>query len=211
MTDSVPPSLRSITRASVRAHIAEVAVELFSLRGFDNVTVEEIAAAVGISARSFHRYFQAKEDTVIGDPTAWGEFVRDEFAARPESEPVWHALHASFDALLGLGGEQGEQQKRGLRVLGSAPSLRARHLEKHLYWERLLTPLVEDRLPGEDAALRARVVVQASIVCFDVALSTWASEGEQRSPQEILSAAFAQFGIAPVPGAPPLAGVDTSY
>ena len=196
--------LRAITRESVRAHVAEVAIDLYAHRGFDNVTVEEVAAAAGISTRSFHRYFPAKEDTVIGDPGPWGEFVRDEFAARSAEEPLWRSLHASFDALLRAGGKQGERQKRGLRVLTSTASLRSRHIEKHLLWEGMLTPLVEARLPGLDAALRARVIVQASIVCFDVALAAWAVAGEKRSPRELLAATFDQFDTPATSGTAPV-------
>lgn len=194
---SARSGLRDRTRDVVRAQIADVAVDLFIERGFDRVTVEEIAAAVGISARSFHRYFPAKEDTVVGDPLPWGEFVRDAFAARPADEPVWDSLRTSFDALLATSGEQGEKQKRALRVLTSTASLRARHLEKHLLWERLLTPLVEARLAGPDTALRARVVAQAGIVCFDAAITGWALPGETRSVRELLTATFEQFALPP--------------
>lgn len=200
MTSTPParPGLRDRTRDAVRAQIAEVAVDLFAERGFDRVTVEEIAAAVGISARSFHRYFPAKEDAVVGDPLPWGEFVRDAFAARPVDEPVWDSLRESFDALLATSGEQGERQKRALRVLTSTASLRARHLEKHLLWEDLLTPLVEVRLAGPDTAIRARVVAQAAIVCFDAAITGWAVPGETRGVRELLATTFAQFAL-PVP------------
>ncbi|MBZ4486657.1 TetR family transcriptional regulator [Microbacterium sp. cx-55] len=168
-------------------------MDLFAERGFDQVTVEEIADAAGISARSFHRYFPAKEDAVIGDPTPWGEFLRDDFAARPADAPIWAALHASFDALLETGGHQGEEHKRGLRVLDSTASLRARHLEKHLLWEAMLTPLVETRLTGSQKPLRARVIVRAAIACFDSALSAWSAADEARSPRELLRTAFAQL------------------
>lgn len=173
--------------------MSEVAIELFALRGFDNVTVEEIAAVVGVSARSFHRYFPTKEDAVIGDVGPWGEFVRDQFAARSPSEPLWESLHAAFDGLLASSGEQGEREKRGLRVLASTASLRARHREKHALWEKLLIPLVESRLAEPDVALRSRVIVQAAVACFDTALAVWATPGETRSSRELLAIAFDQF------------------
>lgn len=197
MNPTVPRNaLREITRASVKEHIAEMAIDLFATRGFDNVTVEEIASSVGISARSFHRYFPAKEDSVIGDPLPWGEFVRDSFAARDPSEPLWDSLYASFDALLMSSGEQGERQKRGLRVLSSTPSLRARHIEKHQLWEQLLAPLVVARLPNSYSPLRAHVTLQAAIICFDAALAAWAKADEDRTARELLVATFAQIRIA---------------
>ncbi|WP_375389273.1 TetR family transcriptional regulator [uncultured Amnibacterium sp.] len=185
--------LRGIARDAVRARIAEVAVDLFSERGFDAVTIEQIAAGVGISARSFHRYFPAKEDAVLTDPEAWGLLVRDTVAARPADEDVWTSLRLAYEALLEVSDTRDDSRKRVMRVLMSTASLRARNLEKHLLWERLLTPIVAARLGGGDAALRARTVVQASLVCFDTALTAWAEPEEHRSPADLLAVCFSQL------------------
>ena len=61
--NTAAPDTRQVARDAVRSHVAAVAVGLFASEGFDEVTVEQIAAAAGISPRSFHRYFAAKEDT----------------------------------------------------------------------------------------------------------------------------------------------------
>lgn len=187
---SSTPGLRDITREAARTRISEVAIDLFAERGFDAVTVEQIAAEVGISARSFHRYFPAKEDAVIGDLAPWGEFVRDAFAARPTDEPVWDSLRASFETLLAQPNRDEERSKRTMRVLTSAASLRARNLEKHLLWARLLTPLVRERLSGDLAALRAQTLIQASLVCFDVALTAWAEPDETTDAVDLLRQSF---------------------
>src|SRR4051812_41921439 len=55
---------------SSRAAIERVAFTLFARQGFDETTVEDIAAAAGISRRTFFRYFASKNDVV------WGEFDR---------------------------------------------------------------------------------------------------------------------------------------
>ena len=184
-------SLRDITREAVGARIAAVAIDLFAEDGFDHVTVEQIAAAVGISARSFHRYFPSKEDAVIGDPGRHGRVACDAFAARRADEPVWTSLHASFQAVLAQASEDDEHARRIIRVLNTTPSLRARNLEKHLLWARLLTPLIADRLDGDLVLLRAQTLTQASLVCFDVALTTWADDEETASVSELLRQSFA--------------------
>jgi AcrR family transcriptional regulator len=58
--------LREITRRAVRAQIADTAMALFVAHGFEQTTVDQIAAAVGISTRSVFRYFATKEDMVVG-------------------------------------------------------------------------------------------------------------------------------------------------
>jgi AcrR family transcriptional regulator len=184
-------SLRDITREAVGARISAVAIDLFAEHGFDNVTVEEIAAAVGISARSFHRYFPAKEDAVIGDQTRLGQIVCRAFAERPSEEPIWTSLHHAFQAVFAEPEALDERAKRTMRVLNSTASLRARSLEKHLLWARLLTPLVADRLEDDQHHLRAQTLVQASLVCLDVTLTTWAEDGQTATVKELLAQSFA--------------------
>lgn len=187
------PSLREISRDAVRARITEVALDLFTEHGFDQVTVDQIATAAGMSGRTFHRYFQAKEDVVVGDPAHWGKFVRGVFADRPDDEPVWESLRASFEALHGVWAQNGPE-KRGkliMRVVASTASLRARHLEKHLLWAGMLTPLVAARLADDDATLRAEIIVQSALACFDVALTTWANANDGTPAINLLNRSFA--------------------
>jgi AcrR family transcriptional regulator len=180
-----------MTRDAVRARIADAAIDLFAERGFDQVTVDQVAAAVGISTRSFNRYFPSKEDVVMGEATvAWGEYVRDALGARPADEPVWNSLHAAYDKMLAASEGQQARQKVAMRVLISAPTLRARNLEKHLVWAQMLTPLVAARLTGHDALVRAEAIAHASLACFDVALTLWAQPDEDRSPRDILRITF---------------------
>lgn len=192
-TTSSGPSLREIGRDAVRARITEIALDLFAEHGFDQVTVDQIAAAAGMSGRTFHRYFPAKEDVVVGEPEQWGEFVRDAFAARPADEPVWDSLLASFEAFIGFLAESGRVQrgKFAMRILVSTASLRARNLEKHQLWGRMLVPLVAARLPDDgDTALRAEIIVQAALACLDVAFTTWANVDDDTTISELLERSF---------------------
>lgn len=191
-TTSSGPSLREIGRDAVRARITEIALDLFAEHGFDQVTVDQIAAAAGMSGRTFHRYFPAKEDVVVGEPERWGEFVRDAFAARPADEPVWDSLLASFEAFIGFLAQNGRVQrgKVAMRVLVSTASLRARNVEKHQLWGRMLVPLVAARLGDDDTALRAEIIVQAALACLDVAFTTWANVDDDTTISELLERSF---------------------
>jgi AcrR family transcriptional regulator len=169
-------SLRDITRDAVRSRIAAVAVARFDTDGFDEVTVEQIATEVGISARTFHRYFPGKEDAVIGDPARHRDDLAEALRSRPAAEPAWDALREAFVTMLERGGGDSDAGRLSVRVMLRTPSLRARNLEKHLSWADALVPLTLERLSGDEAELRARTLVQAALGCFDVAISAWAGD-----------------------------------
>jgi AcrR family transcriptional regulator len=194
MTNGTTPAepkvgLRELTRASVRDQIAEQALLLFDEKGFDATTVDDIAAAVGISARSFFRYFPTKEDAVIGDPSALAGVIRDAAAARPADESAWVALRRALDPFEVTDRADITRALRHMRVMMSTASLRARNVEKHIVWAVTLEPVIIDRLGAErvhrdrvtgdvdaDAdAIRfeAQTLIHAALACFDVALSEW--------------------------------------
>ncbi|MBT2554135.1 TetR family transcriptional regulator [Arthrobacter sp. ISL-5] len=191
--DTPRGGLRAVTRDVVRQRLSDVAVDLFAERGFEGVTVEQVAAAAGVSARSVHRYFPAKEDMVIGTLADYGERVAEAFAARTTDERAIESLYAAYATMLSTR-EQTDRDKIAIRLLSSTPSLRARNFEKHLQWAEILTPIVAQRLHGNHALLRAKVIVQASLCAFDVALATWAETDEMQGLQEILSATFGALG-----------------
>lgn len=195
---SVPPAgLRSVTRASVRDHVADQAMRLFDERGFDNTTVDDIANAVGMSSRSFFRYFPAKEDVVLGDPAPFGQVVRDSAAARPAGEPVWTVLRHAFDPVEENTAEATESGLRTMRVMMSTASLRAGNLEKHIAWAAMLEPVIVDRLdgPGESVEFRAQTLIHTALSCLDVALAEWTRRNGETPVGQLLDEAFTTVRI----------------
>jgi hypothetical protein len=92
-TETAPAEVARGRRPSTtRAQIARVALGLFERNGFDETTVEDIAAAVGISRRTLFRYFESKRDIV------WGEFavelvrLRQHLQEAPADEPLMDVL-----------------------------------------------------------------------------------------------------------------------
>ncbi|WP_307874052.1 MULTISPECIES: TetR family transcriptional regulator [unclassified Frankia] len=69
-----------------------IALQLFEQRGFDVVTVEDIATAAGISARTFYRYFPAKDDVLRATVRRRAQTVAAALAARPSDEAPMHSI-----------------------------------------------------------------------------------------------------------------------
>ncbi|MBT2495213.1 TetR family transcriptional regulator [Microbacterium sp. ISL-59] len=193
MSESRRPSLRERTRHAVREQIAEAALIMFDEQGFEETTVDQIAAAVDISPRSFFRYFAAKEDVVLGDPMIHGEPVRAALAEHVETMPLWDALRASFDSIVRITEADPVGTLRATRVMISTPTLRARNTEKHLAWMLVLVPIVEDTLTGteDDRGYRARAITLAALNCLDVTSAEWVHRNGAVGNGALLDEAFA--------------------
>ena len=168
-------SLRERNKARTRAELEEAALGLFARHGFDRVTVDDIAAASGVSRRTFFRYFDSKEDVLLADQPRRLAEAREAFVARPADEPlltsVRHALLRVADSY-----ESDRQVMLAkVRIIASTPSVLARSLERQVAWESTVAELVADRL-GVDAgtSLIARVVGASAIAAIRVAVRLWA-------------------------------------
>lgn len=178
------PTLRERTRRAVHAEITATAMRLFLEKGFDETTIDQIAAAVGISRRSFFHHVGSKEDLVLGDTEALGQSVRAALEARPETESAWTAIRAALMTLRPAGASTTDQIALA-RLYHDAPSLRARHLEKHLRWQELLAPDIQRRLglpETEKPDPRARAFVAAALACLDAAVDAWYDSGGAGDP-----------------------------
>ena len=186
-----PALVRDIARDAVRAHVTAVAVNLFDKLGFDNVTIDQLSEAAGISRRTFHRYFSAKEDVIVGDTAQTGTLVRDALLQRPPQEPVWTSLRLAFVHMLSQASGDSARGKRMIRLMADTAALRARNLEKHLMWEHMLTPIIEERLKGDDRHVRAQALVHAGLACLDVSLLTWAQSTSDSAIEDACRRVFA--------------------
>ena len=133
-------SLRERTRRAVQSELIDAAQELFALRGYDAVTVDEIAEAVGISRRSFFRYFGGKEALVLGKYDRQGESFAELLAARPADEEPWEALRRMFDGVVAYisDPELGARAAALDRVIQASDTLRAGYLERMERAQRLI-------------------------------------------------------------------------
>lgn len=82
---SAAETLRARKQQVVRDALSEAAAKLFGARGFEAVTVEEIAQAAGVSRRTFFRYYEFEEDVVVERFERHSEQLLAELTARPPS------------------------------------------------------------------------------------------------------------------------------
>lgn len=80
------PSLTERRHEQTRAVIAEAAVALFTDHGFDETTMDDVAAAAGVSRRTAYRHFPSKDDLVFEHPRRWLVHFNDHLAERRPGE-----------------------------------------------------------------------------------------------------------------------------
>ena len=179
--------LRDVSRAAVRSEIAEAADALFTAQGFDATTVDQIAAAVGMSQRTFFRYFPSKEDAALDSFEEQTEMFIDRLVARPLDEGEWDSLRAVFDVVVAhcadatLGGRIASLHA----LLGSSPTLLAAYLERSSALQKRMVQTLHDRAsergegPGSDAVLQA--VVGSAFACLEAAITCF-TDGSTEGP-----------------------------
>ncbi|WP_420117012.1 TetR family transcriptional regulator [Micromonospora sp.] len=137
--------LRERKKAETRAALSWAAIRLTVTRGFDNVLVEDIAQAVGVSPRTFNNYFSSKAEAIAFRHLDRSRRVAEELRRRPTDEPLWTALIAATLTRFAPGPE----------VTRSPP-------RPHAEWvEGLAVMLAEPALQGE--MLRAGAIAEADL------------------------------------------------
>jgi AcrR family transcriptional regulator len=176
---SKPAPLREQTRSMVRSLLARTAMELFAAKGYDDTTLDEVAAAAGVSRRTLFNYFRNKEDLALSGLSEQGELIAARFAERPADEDPWTSLRAAFQVLEEIDTTP-ERRLEMITLLFGSESLRAGHAEKQARWQDLFAPLIEPRLPdSERCTLQARAIAAAAITCLQVANEEWVRLGGQ--------------------------------
>ena len=168
-----PAPLREQTRSVIRSLLARTAIELFAAQGYDNTTLDQVAAAAGVSRRTLFNYFRSKEDLALISLYERGELIAGRLAERPADEDPWTALRAAFQSLEEIGMTP-EGRLEFITLLFGNESLRAGHAEKQARWQELFAPLIEPRLPDTDQrTLQARAIAATAITCLQVANEEW--------------------------------------
>jgi len=84
--------LRERKKAETRSALSWAAIRLTAERGFDNVRVEDIANAAGVSPRTFNNYFSSKGEAIVSRHVDRFHRAADELRARPAGEPLWESI-----------------------------------------------------------------------------------------------------------------------
>jgi len=166
-------SLAERKRQLVREELAEAALLLFARQGFEETTVDQIAAAVGVSPRTFFRYFKVKEDVLVEPLGQIGEQLGAELAARPAGESPLVAMRQALSPLIGMLLEHPEKSLKLTRLLLRTPTVRARYLDDQARWRDGFAAVLAARAGLEPTDFRPTLTASIALAAFDAALTRW--------------------------------------
>jgi AcrR family transcriptional regulator len=183
-----PAGLRERKKLATRQALGFAAMRLAIERGLDNVLVEDIAEAAGVSARTFNNYFASKYEAICA--LGFDRAVRTgtTLLERPAGEPLWAAItNAVMSEYAGADRALDEQWMAGVRLVTSTPALRGEYLKVQAMAERSLAAAIAvrsglaagstDAGPGDHhrspRTMFPRILAAAVIAAVQAALEVW--------------------------------------
>ena len=138
-------SLREKKKDKTRLQLLEAALDLIGQQGFNDTTINQIAAAVDVSPRTFLRYFPTKEDVIV----SWVQESMDIFlstlASRPRDESDSVSLIASARELLAAYQIRADFYLTIERVIASEPGMSAKKLAMSATLANKITEILVER------------------------------------------------------------------
>lgn len=158
-------------RVAAQDAIINAAIELFTKNGFENVSIDDVARAVGISTRSFYRYFPSREQVLI-------DYALRAAAYLPRAIAQAAPTDRRLDALLRAASDWDEATELAFwTFINITKGLAARYQyvesSVHSAFRRMVTEALDDRWPGHaDNQLLAYVAVAVLDCVSDDAVET---------------------------------------
>ncbi|WP_328339195.1 TetR/AcrR family transcriptional regulator [Micromonospora sp. NBC_00421] len=167
---SSPSTLRERKKRATREALQSAALRLALERGPDNVRVEEIAQAAGVSPRTYNNYFPSREQAIVAGVAAdRAAGIAGAVLARPAGVGLGDAV---IDAVVGLYTDPGDHPPAALLMIAASPALRACYVDAVTTIDEPLFEAVTARCPGIEL-LTARVLSAAVGAATRVALRQW--------------------------------------
>jgi AcrR family transcriptional regulator len=192
------PGLRERRKAETRRAIQEHALRLFLANGYDATTVEEIAAAAGVSHMTFFRHFASKPAVVEDDD--YDPLLAEVIRRRPPGEDPLTAIHRTLvEALRALPAAERETVLVRTRLILGVPALRARQVESQGSTIELFAAAISDRGNGPDSPFAVRVLAAAALAVLTTAIHEWAGNDGREELADLVDAGFTALRTATSP------------
>ncbi|GAA2213194.1 hypothetical protein GCM10009850_086560 [Nonomuraea monospora] len=198
---TAPPPLRERKKLRTRQALIDTALALFTSRGFNGVTLDELCEEVEVSKRTFFRYFAGKEDVAMAPlHDMWRAFLEELETVPADGRPLVQLMEATLLAALD---RVADEAWTGRAVLSYRLSQETSSMDAHNlhFCESTLGTVVEvlhRRLDLPDDP-RTRLAGDMLVAAWRVAAGGWAAEAGDPPSLPDLAARFRE-AVAALPG-----------
>jgi AcrR family transcriptional regulator len=170
-----PRGLRERKKLETRQALSWAALQLAVERGLENVLVEDIAAAAGVSARTFNNYFSSKAEAITSRHIDRGRRIVVELRSRPGEEPLWNSVMQAALSQYDTGDQAPDPEwTAGVRLVAGEPALLGEFLRAGSVVERELAQAIAERTrTNSEADIYPRLVAASVGAAIEVATDLW--------------------------------------
>jgi len=156
-----------------RAELERVALDLFTSRGFEETTVDDVAAAAGIGRRTFFRYYASKNDTVWGDFDVQLEKLRRWFDECSPDVPLMDAVHSAVLTFNRLPKSEEPWHRRRMALILNTPALQAHSTHMYARWRATIAEFVAKRTGARTEDIVPQLIAYATLGAAVAAYEQW--------------------------------------
>lgn len=172
---SAPAGRRPVTS---RERISAVAIDLFTQRGFDETSVDDIAEAAGIARRTLFRYYPSKNAITWGDFDAHLGEMREMLAQIPDDLPIAEALRQALLSFNEVPSEALNEHRRRMSLLLGVPALQAHSMIMYADWRHVIAEFSAHRLGVDEREHLPQTIAWMSLGTALSAYEQWLAHPE---------------------------------
>ncbi|PYC73048.1 TetR family transcriptional regulator [Streptomyces tateyamensis] len=203
-------------RRQMRQDLAAAAMDLFATQGYEETTVDQIAAAAGVARRTFFRYFRSKEEAIFPDHDDTLVRVADLLASADTEEHPLDVVCRGIKEVLRMYASTPAVSVARYQLIRQVPALREREIAVVARYERLFTRYLLGRFDasetippswrhgGDDDSMLAEVSAAAVVAAHNHVLRRWLRAGGHGDVEAQLEHSFevirGTFWATPVRG-----------
>jgi len=177
---------------NARDRLEQAALDLYRERGFEQTTVAEIAERVGLTERTFFRYFADKREVLFGGQTRLHEIYASAIANAPASAAPLDAVAAALEATAPLFRERHELARQRQSVIAANPGLQERELLKRASFASAMADALRRRGVTDPAASLA---AEVGVISFQTAFARWVSEPDGQDLSRLVRESLDQLKV----------------
>src|SRR6201995_4384654 len=161
-----------------RRTLALIALRLFTEQGFEETTIEQIAAEAGVSRRTFFRYFDSKASALWGEFDSEIDVIRAALAKVPDEVPMMDAIRQAVVAANHYRAGDVPELRIRMNRIGWVPARASSATVHYDAWEQVVSEFVGARTGQPPWSLYPLVVGRCTLAACRAAYDRWSARAD---------------------------------